>query len=68
MFLNCASAEWKSINTSIHQSPSLFSPPYAEILNPETNNNVTTTSVIAEISPITKLSGLYPLAQQSFEM
>jgi len=68
MFLKCASAEWKSINTFIHQSLSLSVRPYAEILNPETNKTVTTTSVIAEISPITKLSGLYPLAQQSFEM
>lgn len=41
---------------------------YVEIWNTNTNKIVVTTSVIAAIRPNTKLSGLYPLAQHSFEM
>ena len=33
-----------------------------------TKRIVVTTSVVAEISPKTKLSGLYPLLQHNFEM
>jgi hypothetical protein len=43
-------------------------PIYPEILKTITKRIDTDTSVIAAIRPITKLSGLYPLLQQSLEM
>ena len=57
--MKCASAEWKLINTLSIKNLSISIPHfYAVTLNPDINNTVTTTSVIAEMSPITKLSGL----------
>jgi hypothetical protein len=47
---------------------SLLYQSYGEILNTNTKRVVDTTSVIAEMRPNTKLSGLYPLVQHSFEM
>lgn len=43
-------------------------PDYPEILKTITKRIDTDTSVMAAIKPITKLSGLYPLPQQSLEM
>lgn len=41
---------------------------YVDILKTRTSSNVTITSVMAEIKPKTKLSGLYPLVQHNLEI
>jgi len=41
---------------------------YVDILNTRTSRRVTMTSVMAEIKPNTKLSGLYPLVQHNLEI
>ena len=53
---------------NLHENVSSTLQYYAEILNTSTKRIVVTTSVIAEMRPNTKLSGLYPLVQHSFEM
>jgi hypothetical protein len=57
--------EWMSL---FIYSTDLRSSVYPDILKTRTSKIATTTSTIAAIIPITKLSGLYPLFQHTFEI